>query len=202
MIPFPDAEADPAVIFTLDPALRFTYCNAAWDRFAESNGGARVMRAIVIGRPLAEFVSGELAGFYSQAYGRVLQSGVPWRFEYECSSAEVLRKFAMHVYAVERGAGLMVVNSLLVERPHGDPARSALEELYRGPDGFIVMCSNCRRTRVNIEDHWDWVPDFVKEPPEHVSHGLCGPCKEYYFAALRNVGKAGQLPFRPFPEQP
>ena len=31
-------ETDPAVIFCLDAELRLTYCNAAWDQFAQENG--------------------------------------------------------------------------------------------------------------------------------------------------------------------
>jgi hypothetical protein len=87
----------------------------------------------------------------------------------------------MCVHPVRSAPALLVVCSLRLEKPHdaqpGDPAQFR----YRNQDRFIVMCSNCRRTRRPGSDTWDWVPDFVAHLPPLVSHGLCKLCLEYYY---------------------
>lgn len=177
-------ENDPAVIFALDAHLRIAYCNTAWDRFAASNGGAAFIRPKPIGKPLLDFIGKPLAAYYEAAYHEVLRTGEPWRHLYECSSPTVFRRFAMQVLPMN-GAGLLVVNSLCIERAHDVAHGSFSEAAYRRPDGIVVMCSHCRRTRrAGIAEHWDWVADFVREPPHQTSHGLCPPCFEYYYPGV------------------
>ncbi len=174
-------EDDPSVIFTLDSEFRIASCNRAWDEFAAANEGACLEREFVRGRSVFDFIAGDLSGFFRRVYGYVLETGTPWRHRYECSSPDVRRQFTMHVYPVEGGKGLMVVNSLISEQLHEGARGSAVARDYRGPDGMIVMCSNCRRTmRPGAAPAWDWVPDFVAAPPPRVSHGLCPPCSEHY----------------------
>jgi hypothetical protein len=179
-------ESDASVIYALDRELHLRYCNRAWDDFAVDNNGEHLTRALVVGRPLLEFISGPPAEHFREACRRVLELNKTWLQDYECSSAGTFRKFAMHVHPFGNGAGLLVVNSPLVQHPHNEAAQPALEAAYRGPDGLIVMCSNCRRTRRCGEDElWVWAPGFVSAPPPGVSHGLCTPCAERYFLALQ-----------------
>jgi PAS domain-containing protein len=174
-------ESDPSVIFALDATLRITYCNRAWDDFALQNSGREVRRDAVCGRPIREFLNGSVAAFYLAAYDRVLETQRAWRHEFECSSAEKLRRFAMHVYPLDEGSGILVMNSLRVDMVHDRECAAPLESEYRNLHGLIVMCSNCRRTRRNGgAEMWDWVPEFVSTTPPKVSHGLCLPCSEHY----------------------
>ncbi len=174
-------ETDLSVIFALNPALKIAYCNAAWDRFAAENGAPALTRAAVRGRSMLDFIDGPVADYYVAAFQRTLATDSPWRHDYECSSPDTYRAFTMHVYPLADRAGLMAVNSLRVEIPYPGLPCPGLEEAYRSAGGYIVMCSNCRRTeRAGSDGIWDWVPDFVANQPPRVSHGLCGPCAEHY----------------------
>src|SRR5690242_16519866 len=117
-IPAAALENDHSVIFGLDASLRINYCNTAWDRFAAANGGPDLIRPAPIGQLLLDCISGPLAAYYETAFRDVLLGPKPWRHTYECSSPTVFRKFVMHVFPLKQTHGLLVVNSLCVERPH------------------------------------------------------------------------------------
>jgi len=118
-------ENDPAIIYFLDRGLQITHCNFAWDRFANDNGGKDLARQIVLGRFVMDVIPPPLKSFYADAYHSVLDSRRPWECTYECSSANVFRSFRMAIYHDPVDAGLLVVNSLTIERPHG-PEREPL----------------------------------------------------------------------------
>jgi hypothetical protein len=180
-------ESDPAIIFVLDRRLRIAWCNRAWNDFARANGGGSLHSDAVRGRPITDFISGSLADYYRTVYSRVLERSATWLHDYECSSAATSRHFTMHVYPLEAATGLMVINSLRVESPTPDTTQPN-ESDYVSPHGFIVMCSNCRRTQRHRQpDRWDWVPHFVEHPPELVSHGLCPICLDHYHLSFQRV---------------
>jgi hypothetical protein len=182
-------ENDPAVIYFLSPDFLITHCNLAWDQFARQNGGENLGRDVVVGRPVMNAVPAPLKPFYDHAYDRVLNSQEPWEHTYECSSATTYRSFRMSIYPDPVDNGLVVVNSLTVERPHGnDGEPSTLTSAYSSPeDGIVTMCCHCRRTR-RIEEKklWDWVPSFVERPPRALSHGICPVCSNMFYASLLN----------------
>ena len=177
-------EANTSVIYALDASLRITYCNAAWDRFAESNGGDRLKREDVIGTDVMAIIAEPLQSFYSDGFNRAYESHEPWEHDYECSSPEVSRFFHMRVLPLANGH-LLIENSLIVERTH-DPERlrmPPIETMYRDSHGLIQMCAHCRRSRRIVQSApvWDWVPAFVRDRPHQTSHGLCENCRAYYF---------------------
>lgn len=83
------------------------------------------------------------------------------------------------------GRGLIVVNSITVERPYGDQDRgdgSGDGGVYADSEGMVTMCCHCRKTlRANQLAVWDWVPVYVKSPPTQVSHGLCSICVNLHY---------------------
>jgi PAS domain-containing protein len=178
-------DADPAVCFVLDEKLRFVYCNPAWDRFAVQNGAPSLLGRNVLGTAILESTSGAVFPYYESLYGAAVTERRPAEHEFECSSAEVERLMKMNVYPLRSGPALLVVCSLRVERPHAGSAGEPLHDSYRDGRGTIVMCGNCRRTRrADVEpETWDWVADYVANPPERVSHGLCALCLHYYYGA-------------------
>src|SRR5579871_165336 len=181
-------ESDPAVIFVLDRQLRIRYCNSAWNRFALANGGPSLLSNAVCGRAVTDFISGTLATDYRATYEKALERGVAWVHDYECSSATCIRRFTMHVYPLEAGSGLVVTNALRVEMPREASSQACLQSDYRLANGMIVMCSNCRRTKSKgLEQTWDWVPQFVTDPPDMVSHGLCPICCEHYHMSFERI---------------
>jgi hypothetical protein len=179
-------EQDPAVIYVVDASLRIIYCNAAWDRFALSNGGGALVRAHQVGRDLATAIPPALQAFYWQAFEQVWNTGAAWTHEYECSSPEVLRKFQMRVTSAtpgDKNAPLVIVNSLVAEAPHSRISYDPLDAVYRDAEGVLTMCCHCRRFRRAHAKIWDWVPAFVRSMPEGVSHGLCDPCVQLHYGA-------------------
>ena len=181
-IPVAALEQDHSVIFSLDANLRITYCNTAWDRFAAANGGPGLIRPAPLGRSVLDYISGPLAAYYETAFRNALRAAEPWRHVYECSTPAAFRKFVMHVFPDKGTHGLLVVNSLCVERPH-EPSQTHLRDAdYRAATGLVVMCSHCRRTRrTTAAEQWDWVPEYLEHQPAQTSHGLCSPCLEYYY---------------------
>lgn len=176
-------ERDESVIYGLDSELRLIYCNPAWERFANANGAPSLEPGRVTGMALMGVVPAPLRLFYRRGYAGVLASGLPWRFTYECSSAEVERYFQMAVHASPSRDALVVVNSLVNEAPHKREGHSA-GRLYRNMSGIIIMCAHCRRVKTTGNPgRWDWVPEYVERMPEEISHSLCPVCKELHFGA-------------------
>jgi len=180
-------EDDRSVIYLLDRNLRIAYCNKAWDEFAERNGGVKLQRTEQVGRRVLDSTAEPLKAFYRSAFERALAEHQPWEHLYECSSPGHYREFHMQVLPVQSPPCLVVVNSLVVEKPHERVIRPPLTALYRTSGGVITMCMHCRRTRSSAEPEvWDWVPDFVASPPDGVSHGLCPTCFFYYYPPVKD----------------
>lgn len=186
--PWSRLEADPAVIFVLDRQLRILYCNAAWDRFAQENGGHGLERENQVGRGVLDSIPEPLKDLYAAGYRGVLASQRVWAMSYECSSPAAFRRFHLSAYPDPRGTGVVVVNSLEVERPHEEserPAHAGGPE-YIDAAGMVRMCCHCRRTRrVQLNPVWDWVPSYVEQPPSRVSHWICEACADIFFPDLR-----------------
>lgn len=168
---------------------RLAYLNEAWDDFATVNGGQPdIARHWDLDSNYFRAIPAALTPFYRELFGRAPAPGAglqPVSHEYECSGARVFRKFNMQVFALSDHAGFLVLNSMIVERPH-DPA--TLPEhpddlaLYADETGTIHQCSHFRRVQSNGHpDRWDWVPAWVESIPPETSHTICPICYEYYY---------------------
>jgi hypothetical protein len=177
--------------FALSEPLDIIYCNSAWDRFAQENGGSQEMQGrSVISKNLLDFVTPELRGFYSSLFARARAIGQPVDHDYECSTASAFRLYRMRVYPLAPGHGFVVLNSLRVEHPHDRIARPPDDAIYTDSAGLMHMCANCRRTRrtsPSPPDVWDWVPTYLDRNLANVSHGICPVCLEYYYGPF--IGK-------------
>lgn len=178
-------ETDPAIICILDENLRITYCNQSWDRFARENGGRGLERNRMAGRSYMAAIPVDLQQFYEEGFARALTTREVWEHCYECSSPEMYRIFRMTTYPDPEGLGLVVVNSLTVERPHDAaerPENAPASRVYIDRDQKITMCCHCRRTRrVDQKMVWDWVPVYLNEAPVRVSHGICTVCMTLHY---------------------
>ncbi len=194
-------DAHPGSIYALDPDGRIVFVNSGWETFARDNGGQPgIAERWGVGSNYFDALAPALAAFYRKLFVRVPGFGgtlIPTSHEYECSSATLYRRFAMSIYALPRQLGHVVVNSLLVERPH-DPERTPhapLDAAYVDHNGLIHQCAHCRRVR-HLRDtgRWDWVPDWVEHPQPNVSHGLCPVCMDYYSLDSATHGIEGSGP--------
>ena len=181
VIPQSVLEQSPEPCFVLDDSLAIVYCNASWDRFALANGaGPEVLRERVISKNLLDFIVGELNSYYSDLFARVRAGGMPVSHDYECSSAGSFRLYRMQIFPVE--SGFAVVNSLRLEHAHTRQALAPDETIYRNTHGLVHMCANCRRTnRVTDPARWDWVPAYRAGRRAEVTHGVCPPCREFFY---------------------
>lgn len=181
-------EADQSIIYMLSPDLRIIYCNKAWDEFASLNGGVNLDRETILGTLILDVIAGPLRPFFASGFAQAQTRLQPWEHDYECSSPDSFRLFHMRVLPLA-SSYLLVENSLQVERPHGPerPAMPAYPASYLNEHGMLIMCSHCRRTRrigAGAVSIWDWVPDFLIDPPGRVSHGLCPNCRAYFYPHL------------------
>lgn len=181
-------EAHAGTVFGLWPDLRLAYLNPWWFRFAIENGGEpSISRDWGLGRSLPDAIPGVLRPFYEDLFRRSSQNeGMrPIQHEYECSSADLFRRFCMAVYSLGKGEGFAVVNSLVLEAPHDPQERKACEPdfaTYAAADGFVRQCASCRRVKnVREPNRWDWVPAWVTSPPTRTSHTFCDVCFAYYY---------------------
>jgi len=173
-------ERDPSTVVAIDPHGRILWTNAAWDRFARSNGGALVLERFGPGSSYFEGISGPLRGYYEDAFRSALRSGTVFEQEYECSSPDVFRLMHLRALPIPAGA-LLLQHSLVAEGAHQRASEEELEARYRNDNGVMVQCSNCRRFRRSDGTTWDWVRPWVVEMPADTSHGLCTTCVDFYY---------------------
>ncbi len=188
---------DPAVIYGMWRDFRLAYMNPAWFQFAAGNGGEPcISRDWPLGRSILDAVPLPIQPHFVKNVGRVLTELRPWVEIFECSSATLFRKFQMTVYPLGAGAGLLIVNSPVIETPHDRTAAPAIEALYRDPAGIMHQCAYCRRfQRQPVQSLWDWVPKWVNQVPPRTSHGICPPCFEFYSSDRQLAPGRGSPPF-------
>lgn len=175
---FRSLERGDDVTYVLSADLRVIRTNAAWERFARANGGAAFLATWRRGTPLLDVIPAPLQPFYVTSFERAARDVVRWDHDYECSSPTEWRQFRMLAYPFD--GAFVVTHSLLVARPHDADGRSVADDYVS--DGIISMCSHCRRVRCRgAERRWDWVSQYVAQPPPRVSHGLCPACTRYYY---------------------
>lgn len=166
------------------------YFNRTWFDFAAANDGEpEISNDWPLGRSLLDCIPTVLRAFYLDGYGTCLASGRAWQHRYECSSPTRYRLFHQRVVPLDEGAGLLMFNSLVVERAHDPVERAPLAPAvatYTNPDGLIIQCCVCRRVKFPDDlDRWDWIPEWVRNFPLHTSHGLCPPCFRHQYPLAR-----------------
>lgn len=111
----------------------------------------------------------------------------PNQLVYECSSPEIYRKYLMTLYPVGKKEGLLIVNSLVQERPREHSGLKQHEinlSGYIDENGIIHQCAHCRKVK-NLKEkvRWDWVSEWVKSIPTNIHHDLCPFCLDYFYPA-------------------
>jgi hypothetical protein len=189
-IDFETIENSPHSIFALSSDLKLIYFNQAWMDFAKQNNGEPgISSRFALHSSFESGVSGLLKDFYIESFKKAIRELKVWEHEYECSSSGNYRLYHLVAYPLKNGEGIIVVNSLQVDRIIDESFREistlSIDE-YKEPDGMITQCSNCRRTkRINPSDTWDWVPTLVEESWNNINYSICPICYDYYFSSAR-----------------
>lgn len=183
---FETLESSSHSIFGLSKDLRLIYFNHAWFEFAKNNNGEPgISNYFPLGTPFELSVSGVLRDFYLNHYKKIISDVKAWKHEYECSSSKIFRIFSQDAYPLKNHEGIIIVNSLKVERVVAEN-KIAVQifqvKNYECENGLITQCSNCRKTqRTDDPEIWDWVPSLVENMPLNVSHSICPICYDYYW---------------------
>jgi hypothetical protein len=135
-------EQDRNVIYAIWVNLTFCYFNPSWLLFARENGGEpEISLRFGIGTYLGDAITGPLKEFYVNAYKQVIADGKPWHHDYECSTPEKYRVCHQTALPFHNQSGIIVINSLTMERAHDireRPPMPALKKLYRDQNGLIT----------------------------------------------------------------
>jgi len=171
-----------SVSYVLDEQLRFVYCNPAWDAFALANGAPELALNALAGQALLKAIPTVLHPFYANGF-RLVQSGNElWEHVYECSSAHEFRRYKMRVDPI-LGGWFLVRHTLVIKRAHEKIVRPGSHN-YVADTGCITVCCNCRRSRrTGRAQKWDFVPEYVANPPRVVEQILCPDCLDTYYVA-------------------
>lgn len=179
---FETLEADLHSIYAIDKNFRLIYFNKAYFNFALTNDGEpKLSRDYPVGSFLLDAIKGEVKELYLSKLTNVLSSGKSEQLLYECSSSNLYRQFMQKLYPLRNKEGVIIINSLHVEKPI-EIEKKILLDAYRQETNYINQCSNCRRTQSSVNTQvWDWVPDFITKMPEDISHTICPICFDYYW---------------------
>ncbi|MEQ8785608.1 MAG: hypothetical protein RIC55_04885 [Pirellulaceae bacterium] len=181
-------DAHQGSVYGLTSDLHIAYVNPAWDRFAAENAGEPAIgRSWNLGASWLDAIPEVLRQFFLDllASSRAGKDSLhPVSHDYECSSDETFRRFHMDVYPLRADAGYLIVNSLLVEEPHPNACKVSSLNGYADSDGVIHQCAHCRRVEhQRVPSRWDFIPQWVKSPPQSVSHSICPICLDHYYQA-------------------
>lgn len=186
-------DAHSGNIVAVDPQLRIRFVNSAWRRFAAENGGEPQMsRRWGVGASLMDAIPEALHEYYRRLFRRVLRLHGqrdlrPPSHEYECSTPDTFRRYAMTIYPLPRQAGLLLVHTLRTQVPiEGTPGfqEAAAGDAYVAHDGLVRQCACCRRVRsVQDQVQWHWIRDWVRLCADRISHTLCPLCSVQYYGA-------------------
>ena len=180
-------DRDPAVVYAVDGRNRLFFVNKAWDAFARANSGESLTSDQLTGVDICEGSEESLRSFYVALFDHVRTHSKPVDHMFECSSGSLYRELRMRVMPLASSNGLLIVNSVVIERPHNISPVSFAADRYVDASGLITMCASCRRTRQASLAAWDWVPDLVERNPRQLSYSLCNLCREYYYIERRAV---------------
>lgn len=182
-------QATPGGTFAhqIDADDRLVQVDAAWRAFGRENG-LPDPDAVVLGRPLWDFITGtEVRHLYELILGRV-RGGRTVSFPFRCDAPHLRRHMRMAVAPLAAGA----VRFLCVLLRQEARAPAALLDPSRRPgEDVLILCSWCKRVAV-APGEWAEVEDAVArlglfEAAElpGLSHGICPPCVAVVQGELR-----------------
>jgi hypothetical protein len=177
-----ESSADPT--FLVDRSFVIRGYNTAYVAFARVNGLATVESDFGLGCQLLTSMASPAREYYDDAFSKVLREHEVFHHDYECSSADTLRRYRLSAYPLPEGGGLVISHHLIHESPHDRP-EADFGAQHVSPTGVVVQCSHCRK----VQDHrtpntWDWIPDLVREPRDNVSHTFCRHCLAHFYPGV------------------
>jgi len=189
-----DAEPSPSCVLDGDGVI--VAVNAAWDAFARANGGADSVQSTgIVGRRWLDAIAGtEPRRLAVEAFREALASaqrpsedGTPaaQHHRLHCNAPMLARGIdARFVPLLLEGGGVrvLVTYTTVVEHPIV-PAGAGTFERFRDPNGMVRQCSGCRRVAEPLTGMFRFVPSFLEDPPDRVSHTICAICMDLWYGS-------------------
>jgi hypothetical protein len=194
----------PPVAYDIDAADRIVRVSPGWSAVAVAGGAPGLQDALVVGRPLWDFVADPTTRqLYAAMLERARTGARPLKFSFRCDTPTERRLMGMQLTGLPGGGVAFEVRVIAVQ------PRPAVALLDAGTPrrGMVRMCSWCKRLPVPSGE-WVEVEDAVKvldlldtTPLPAITHGICPPCYEGVMAALaeEQAGGAGAVVLGPLP---
>ena len=171
------------VIYAISDTFDLIYFNPSWFKFASENNAKELLKTEkFLKENIVTFLPDVLKDFYLDNYKQVLSTNKKWQHQFECSSSEIYRLYNHTAYPFKNKKGILFVNRIRTKEPINKTDHLAKLNYYMHPSGFIHQCSNCRSIqRVDDENKWEWVSEWVNNMPKKTSHTICPTCFDYYW---------------------
>ena len=186
----------PPIAYEIDAADRIVRVSPGWSAVAEAGGAPGLRDALVVGRPLWDFVADPTTRqLYAAMLARARAGARPLGFSFRCDTPTERRLMQMQLTGLPAGGVAFEVRVIAVQ------SRPAAVLLDAGTPrkGLVRMCSWCKRLPVPTGE-WLEVEDAMKvldlldtTPLPAITHGICPQCNEGVLAALAEdeAGGAG-----------
>jgi PAS domain-containing protein len=168
-------EQSPSSTCVINADHTIVYCNPAWDSFALQNNGELATSSHVEGQNLLDYIPSVLHPYYRKLIATTMEEQKVTGRDYTCHSEDAFRMYRLVLIPIPATKLLAMEHTQRIARPMDLRPVDYLG--YRDGTGHVVtMCAQCRRTKGTQASQWDWVPEFVRNPPPRVSHGICPDC--------------------------
>lgn len=166
--------AGAVIVYEVDAENIITRIDVDWKVFAESNGAPELNEANVIGRPLLDFISGNVTKkFWSDLLQHVRLANSSHTFNYRCDAPNAKRYMKLDILPLPAGH-LRLVSTLLHTKPR--PLQIYFRRAQQRSSRSLVRCSICNKVTYNKQ----WVEGEelnrgIKTTLE-VIYGICPVC--------------------------
>jgi hypothetical protein len=175
------------VIYRINDNDEIVFVNPDYDEFALDNDGHGFAGAVVLGRPLWDFLNEPTAReLYREAICRV-RDGHCVQFPLRCDSPSRRRLMKMTISRCDAAAVEFRVRTLAVE---DRPAQPLLARDTPRCADHLDICGWCKQVRVG--EDWKEVEDaiaslhlFEQAVLPSLSHGICDPCRDRVIGELK-----------------
>lgn len=176
----------PNTIYAVWSDLRIAYLNDAWFEFARANEtDDEFFDRFGLGSSI-DFAAENLSNRrFVEAIRASLADQRARVSYYECPSPQNYRLMQVTFLPISEDV-CIVSNAGVVTTSHVEAGRNPqvghIDE-YMNEDGMVAMCSSCRRVRdPDSAGTWVFVPAFVENPIELVTHTLCESCNTWWLS--------------------
>jgi hypothetical protein len=168
--------AGESVIYELDGDNNIVAVNPVWHDFAVANNAAELCLDQVIGKPLMQFVSGNITKqFWQTLLDKARRANTPLQLDYRCDSPALRRFMRIKLYRGDNET-LYVDSAMLRAEPR--PVSIHFKRAQQRGAETKVRCSFCNF--ILYKSHWHEAENLVVTAHAvtlEVIYGICPMCQ-------------------------